>query len=150
MRPDLDPIYRPPESNVERPREWDGEVGSLEGAIRGDFSLDIPEIMSEAWALTRGSKGVILAGSLVFYLVTLSVGWAMSAAIGVEAGDIALGFSIQMLGVLAGTPITADGTLVTLASSPRATCSTPTLPSRRGRKPRSRPVQPALRKLSRL
>ncbi len=98
MRSDVDSIYRPPESDVERPPEWEGEFGSLERAIHGDFSLDIGEVMSEAWALTRGSKGVILAGYAVYYLVFSAATQAVSAVVDAGGGGQPglLDFALQM------------------------------------------------------
>jgi uncharacterized membrane protein len=55
-----DSIYRAPSSSLGRPSE--GDARSLDDAIAGEFDFKMGEVLSEAWALTDGSKSVLLGG----------------------------------------------------------------------------------------
>ena len=50
--------YRAPESSLSRPAV--GNRRSLDDALAGQFDFELGDVLSEAWALTAGSKTVIL------------------------------------------------------------------------------------------
>jgi hypothetical protein len=51
-------VYRAPESSLARSST--GDRRSLDDAIAGRYDFQLGEVLSEAWDLTNGSKGVIL------------------------------------------------------------------------------------------
>lgn len=56
-------LYRAPESSLDRPVR--GTARSLDAAMAGDWDFDFGEVLSEAWRLTNGSKGVIWLGAAI-------------------------------------------------------------------------------------
>ncbi len=63
-------VYRAPTSPLERPAA--GEARSLESALSGDYDFEIGAVLSEAWALTKGSKGVILGALAITFGVNMA------------------------------------------------------------------------------
>lgn len=68
----------------------DGEYGSLEQGIAGDYTFSIGGILSEAWQKVSGNKGTALLAMLIYVGILLAFGIAASAVKGVlaaAAGD---------------------------------------------------------------
>jgi len=78
MPTEADSIYQPPASDVDRPQPRAGDFGSIDRALSGDFAFGIQDVMSEAWQLVRGSKGVIVGGFVLLYAVTFAAGFLMA------------------------------------------------------------------------
>ena len=107
-----DSIYRPPESSLRVPIESDGSFGSVESGLNGDFEFVIGDVLSEAWDLTNGSKGVLLGGLAIFYGISIVFSLVALAITGVEpdSTDFAaqgLAFAIRTVGSVIGYPIMA-------------------------------------------
>ena len=98
-----DSIYRPPESSLYVPIEREGNFGSVESGVNGDFDFVIGDVLSEAWELTNGSKGVLIGGVVVFYGISV-VASLLSLAItggetdGVDAGAQVGGAVVNLIG----------------------------------------------------
>ena len=58
-----DSVYAAPESSLSRPVE--GTARSLDDAMAGNWDFDIGDVLSEAWRVLAGSKGVIWIGLLI-------------------------------------------------------------------------------------
>ncbi len=87
-------VYAAPESALARPDS--AHARSLESAIAGDWDFDIGEVMSEAWRLVAGSKGVIWVGLLIAFAinVVLSMVGGLAAVALPESPEIAMGVSV--------------------------------------------------------
>jgi len=64
-------IYKAPEAQLTTGEE-SGSYGSLEKGLAGDYAISIGEILSEAWRRTKGNKGTIWLG-LLLYVVAAAV-----------------------------------------------------------------------------
>lgn len=64
-------IYKAPESQLTAEEE-SGSYGSVEKGLAGDYSITIGEIFSEAWRRTKGNKGTVWLG-LLLYVVAVGV-----------------------------------------------------------------------------
>jgi uncharacterized membrane protein len=111
MTPD-DSIYRPPESSLGVSIEAEGNFGSVERGVNGDFEFVIGDVLSEAWDLTNGSKGVLLGGLAVFYGVSIVFSLLSVAATGVETDSFDLqaqagAFAVRSVGTIISYPIMA-------------------------------------------
>ena len=107
-----DSIYRPPESSLSVPIESEGSFGSLAKGVNGDFEFAIGDVLSEAWDLTNGSKGVLLGGLAIFYGISIAFSLLSLAITGVEPDSVdfaaqGLGFAIRTVGTVIGYPIMA-------------------------------------------
>jgi hypothetical protein len=63
--------------------------GSLERGVAGDYELRFDDVLSEAWRLTKGSKGVIVTG--IALLMIVSTAFSMLGALIAEPGDDSAG-----------------------------------------------------------
>ena len=60
-------IYQAPQADLSAEfKSVDGEYGSLEKGIRGEYQLKVGEVLSEAWSKTKGAKTKILLGLLLY------------------------------------------------------------------------------------
>jgi hypothetical protein len=98
MESGADAIYRPPESDLAYPTEGSGEFGSLEKGLGGDFNISISEILSEAWALTNGSKGAIVGGFAIYMAISMLAN-GISVAVGGIDPSVDVGASRKLLAV---------------------------------------------------
>jgi uncharacterized membrane protein len=80
--------------------------------VNGDFDFVIGDVLSEAWELTNGSKGVLIGGVVVFYGISVMAS-LLSLAItggetdGVDAGAQAAGAAVSLIGTCLSYPIMA-------------------------------------------
>jgi len=88
-------IYAAPVAELNEPAFVEG-YGSLDRAINGDYEFNVGDTMSEAWAKTKGAKGVINMAFFLYMVVYIVL------AIGLEFFFSALGFpmSVENLGVI--------------------------------------------------
>lgn len=107
-------IYKAPESQLTTGEE-SGSYGSLEKGLAGDYAISIGEILSEAWRRTKGNKGTVWLG-LVLYIVALAVISYVAGmisgypAFNPQAAMEATGMSqliYQLLVTIAGAPLAA-------------------------------------------
>lgn len=102
-----DSMYRAPASSLDRPSE--GSARSLDDAIAGRFDFDFGEVLSEAWRLVDGSKGVIL-GAFAIQLVLNVVSQGImrfgsdsdNALFGILSFLISLGVNVVTYTITAG------------------------------------------------
>lgn len=76
-------VYKAPESNLVNETANEGEYGSVEKAIRGEYEFTISGVLSEAWALTSGAKWPVFL-AFVFYMLVM-IGVMIVMAFGVMA-----------------------------------------------------------------
>ncbi|BFM07708.1 hypothetical protein [Halioxenophilus aromaticivorans] len=91
-------IYQAPSAELEQEYTApEGQWSTLEKGIRGEYHLKAGEVLSEAWALTKGAKLKIHLGLLIYFLVYILISFVAQFA------TVAVG--------LAATPgLGADGT----------------------------------------
>lgn len=95
---DTENPFRPPESELRE--AFDHSGGSLESGLRGDYELQIGEILKEAWRRTSGLKGSFWGGFIVMYLLLLVIGAGVGFLIGVSSQDLespAIGLAFQLV-----------------------------------------------------
>lgn len=107
-----DSIYRPPESSLGVPIERDGRFGSVESGMEGDFEFAIGDVLSEAWDLTDGSKGVLIGGFAIFYGISITASILSGLITGLspdesETAAQGLGLLVSLAGSFLGYPIWA-------------------------------------------
>ena len=98
--------YQAPESNLVT--ATDGDWGSVEKGVSGDYQLSVGQIFSDAWALTKGVKGTFWLAFIVYLAILMAVGFS-------------LGFVFSMLGMGAQAAILQSvlvQVIVTLVSYP--------------------------------
>lgn len=61
----------------------DAQVPSIEQALSRGYDFNIGELLSEAWQRVKGTKGIIIGGFLVFYVVLLVVSFVLGGILGV-------------------------------------------------------------------
>lgn len=67
--------YQPPQSPLGDPHQGDLRPGgTLEGGLAGDYQIRIGEMLSEAWNLTKGTKGSYWAALVVIVIISIIVG----------------------------------------------------------------------------
>jgi hypothetical protein len=92
-------MYRAPSSSLGRPSE--GSARSLDDAIAGEFDFEIGEVFSEAWALTKGSKSVLLGGMAISLGVSMANQGVSFMAGTSESGMMSILALIVSLGAMA-------------------------------------------------
>lgn len=103
-------IYRPPSAGLERAGPTGGDWGSIDRAVAGEVPFEIGPILSEAWERTGGSKGVVMAGVLLVYAISLGLGVASTLlqATDPESGAAsAAAFLLNLASVFVTYPLTA-------------------------------------------
>jgi uncharacterized membrane protein len=90
-----DSLYRAPASSLDRTSS--GSARSLDDAIAGNFSFEIGDVLSEAWSLVPGSKGVILGAIAISLGVNMAVQGVSMLAATDESGLMSLLFFIVSL-----------------------------------------------------
>lgn len=59
------------------------QAPSIEQALSRGYDFNIGELLGEAWQRTKGTKGIIIGGFLVFYAVLLVVSFVLGGILGV-------------------------------------------------------------------
>ena len=105
-----DSMYRAPSSPLGRPSA--GNARSLDDAIAGNFDFEIGEVLSEAWALTKGSKSVLLGAMAISIGVSVAnQGVTMMAASSESVLFSVLAFAISIGAMAVTYAISAGMTL---------------------------------------
>lgn len=86
------PYAAPTSTLQEIPR--DNQVPSIEEALSRGYDFTIGELLSEAWQRTKGTKGIIIGGFLVFYAALLAASFVISGFFG-------------LLGIISDNPVLA-------------------------------------------
>ncbi len=112
----MNDIYTTPESELSQ-AVVDGEYGSLERGVSGDYQFSIGEAISEAWEKTNGAKGSILLGVLIYLVIYALVSFACQfvfSQLGLSPEPLADGSNAM---TLAGTG-TLEGIVVAIFTTP--------------------------------
>jgi hypothetical protein len=100
--------YAAPNSALQQPLD-PHQVPSIEEALRRGYDFSIGALLSEAWQLVSGTKGILFAGFVVFYLVVMVVMVAaglLFAGIGLFSESETLGIGGQLLNNLLVSAVT--------------------------------------------
>ncbi|MBS7661857.1 hypothetical protein I0D00_07825 [Pseudomonas lalucatii] len=96
--------YAAPTSDLQEPRDGD-QVPSIEQALSRGYDFRIGELLGEAWQRVKGTKGIIVGGFLVFYVVMLAASLVLGGVFGilgmVSEGSVAAIIGDLLIGVLA-------------------------------------------------
>jgi hypothetical protein len=68
----MNDIYAPPSSPLNEPPA-DGNSGSLERGINGDYQFTVGAVISEAWAKTKGAKWTIQLALTLYMVIYIAV-----------------------------------------------------------------------------
>lgn len=104
-------IYKAPEAELTTGEE-SGSYGSLEKGVAGDYSISIGDIFGEAWRRTKGNKGTVWLG-LLLYIVSVAI---ISFVAGLISGYPP--FDPQAAMEASGTSQVIYQVLVTVAGAP--------------------------------
>jgi hypothetical protein len=74
------PYAAPASALQEAPR--DSQVPSIEEALARGYDFTISDLLSEAWQRVKGTKGIIIGGFLVFYVVLLTASFLIGGFFG--------------------------------------------------------------------
>ncbi len=78
--------YAAPASNLQEPTV-DSQVPSIAEALQRGYDFSIGALISEAWQRTKGAKGIIIGGFLIYYVAILVI----STILGVVLAFVGLG-----------------------------------------------------------
>ncbi len=70
-------------ASVLQERAQDASVPDIEQALSRGYDFQIGELIGEAWQRTKGTKGIIIGGFLVFYAVMMVASFVLGGALGV-------------------------------------------------------------------
>jgi hypothetical protein len=83
----------------------DSQVPSIEDALSRGYDFSIRAVLSEAWQRVKGSKGIIIGGFLVFYLVLFTASYLIGGVfslLGVSSDSPMLsGVAEMIIGIFA-------------------------------------------------
>ncbi|MBN8429778.1 hypothetical protein JF535_02820 [Microbulbifer salipaludis] len=66
-------IYSAPKSELAAEQGGNPEMGSIAGALAGDYQVAIGDTLSEAWAKTKGNKGTVWLGVLLYFVASVAI-----------------------------------------------------------------------------
>lgn len=82
-------IYKAPEATLTgEDAEGKGDFGSIEKGLAGDYDASIGSIISEAWSLTKGNKGTIWLGLILFVVAYLAIAYVAGVITGYDPFDL--------------------------------------------------------------
>ena len=113
-------VYKAPEAQLHEPVK-DGEYGSVERALEGDFQLPPIQIIKDAWAALPGLKMPLMIGFLIYIVFALVLSAIQGAMVGQfpEASGQAIGASLafQLLSTFLLAPMAAGLFMMALKHS---------------------------------
>lgn len=74
--------YAAPASNLQE-QPVGGQVLTIEQALARRYDFNIGDLLSESWNLVKGTKGIIIGGFLVFYVVMMIATFILGAVVGI-------------------------------------------------------------------
>lgn len=74
--------YAAPASNLQEQPVGD-QVPTIEQALARCYDFNIGDLLSESWNLVKGTKGIIIGGFLVFYVVMMIATFILGAVVGI-------------------------------------------------------------------
>ncbi|WP_369959882.1 hypothetical protein [Pseudomonas benzenivorans] len=90
--------YAAPTSDLQDARN-DGQVPSIEQALSRGYDFRIGDLLGESWQLVKGTKGIIVGGFLVFYVVMLVASLVLGGVFGI-LGVVSEGSAGAIIGEL--------------------------------------------------
>ena len=99
--------YEAPKADFNAQAVNPGVSGSLDDALAGRYSLDIGDVMREAWVMTPGMKGAFWSGAIPLYVAYMAFamvgGFLFRGSLVLVVHDIALGAlaPVLFLGLIA-------------------------------------------------
>lgn len=88
--------YAAPVSNLQE-QPVGGQVPTIEQALARRYDFNIGDLLSESWNLVKGTKGIIIGGFLVFYVVMMIATFILGAVVGIFSA-----LSESMMAVIVG------------------------------------------------
>lgn len=73
--------YAAPTSNLQQVPS--NQVPSIEEALARGYDFNIGDLLSESWSKVKGTKGIIIGGFLVFYVVLLAATFILGGVVGI-------------------------------------------------------------------
>ncbi|NQD95075.1 hypothetical protein HP532_20700, partial [Pseudomonas sp. CrR25] len=70
-------------SSVLQEAPANSQVPSIEQALSRGYDFNIGELLGEAWQRVKGTKGIIIGGFIVFYVVLLVVSFVLGGILGI-------------------------------------------------------------------
>lgn len=98
--------YQAPSSALENHNQ-DRVGGSLQGALAGDFSWNIGDVIKEAWQLQSGAKLPLWGGMILYYLVLLAASFVMGMLLSMVPEGIMTAIVTQVVVGLVSWPMMA-------------------------------------------
>ena len=74
--------YAAPASNLQEQPVGD-QAPTIEQALARRYDFNIGDLLSESWNLVKGTKGIIIGGFLVFYVVMMIATFILGAVVGI-------------------------------------------------------------------
>ena len=66
-------IYNAPQAELAADHGSSANMGSIPGALAGDYQVAIGDTLSEAWAKTKGNKGTVWLGVLLYMVAYVAI-----------------------------------------------------------------------------
>ena len=66
-------IYNAPQAELAGNQSTSGDMGSIPKALAGDYQVAIGDTLSEAWAKTKGNKGTVWLGVLLYFVAYIGI-----------------------------------------------------------------------------
>lgn len=79
-------VYQAPEASLNEPVA-DGQYGSVENALAGNYELNPIEIVKEAWNNLSGMKGTFWGAVVIYYLIAMVLGFVLVGVLSVFVMD---------------------------------------------------------------
>ncbi|TRO35542.1 hypothetical protein EQ832_17345 [Pseudomonas sp. ALS1131] len=73
--------YAAPTSDLQQSPQ--GHAPSVEEALSRGYDFSIGDLLSESWSKVKGTKGIIIGGFLVFYVVLLAATFILGGVVGI-------------------------------------------------------------------
>lgn len=73
--------YAAPSSDLQQTPS--NQTPSIEEALSRGYDFSIGELLSESWSKVKGTKGIIIGGFLVFYVVLLAATFILGGVVGI-------------------------------------------------------------------
>ncbi|WP_066960360.1 hypothetical protein [Microbulbifer sp. Q7] len=80
-------IYSAPKSELAGDQGDNPKMGSIPGALAGDYQVAIGDTLNEAWAKTKGNKGTVWLGVLLYFVASIAIAIVASLISGQSLTD---------------------------------------------------------------
>ncbi|WGL15593.1 hypothetical protein PVT68_12525 [Microbulbifer bruguierae] len=80
-------IYSAPQADLSGDESSSANMGSIPKALAGDYQVAIGNTLSEAWARTKGKKGTVWLGVLLYTIAYLAISFVIALITGQSITD---------------------------------------------------------------